>query len=140
MSDFSNVWENQVINDILRTAPAAGSGARPSAVYVALATVTIVESDTGSTITEPVGNSYARVQVTQADASWSAPSNGTTSNSSTIQFATPTGTWGTVVDFCLVDASSGGNIIAFSALDTSRPIDTGADVNFPSGSLTFSVS
>lgn len=96
MSKISNYLENVIINHFLRNTATSS----PSAVYLALYTTDPTDADTG---TEVSGGSYARQAIT-----FSAPSNGSTSNSSTITFPTATGNWGTITHMGIRDASSGG--------------------------------
>lgn len=122
------------------SAPTTGNvdawGWAPGAVYVGL--FTAAPSDAGGG-TEVSGTNYSRAQVTQADGSWASPS-GTprsTSNSSTITFATPgSGGWGTVTHFGLFDASSAGNLLYWAALTISKTINQNDTVSFAGAALT----
>lgn len=134
MAGKSNYLEGQFLNLILRTQTAW----KPSAVYVAL--LTAAPSDAGGG-TECTGGSYARVQVTQADASWAAPS-GTprsTSNAASVTFPTPSASWGSATHFALYDASTAGNLLYWAALTTPKTINNGDPAPyFPAGSLVIS--
>lgn len=106
----------------------------PSAVYVGL--YTALPTDAGGGTEVATGN-YARVQVTQADASWAAPSGSPSaiSNSGAITFPTPT-TWsGTVVGWGIFDASSGGNLLWWFDC-TDKTINSGDTVQFSASGLT----
>ena len=101
--------------------------------------------------TEVTGNAYARVSVASSLANWagtqsaasttvSTGTGGTTSNNGVITFPTPTPSgWGTVVAVGIYDASSGGNLLIYSALTTSKTINPGDAVTFPAASLTFQI-
>ena len=132
MSDF---LETALINHLMRgTAYTA-----PTNMYVALATSSGSESACG---TEVSGGSYARVAVAAGTGSWAATSsgNGTTSNVSVITFPTPTANWGTVIEFCVFDASSAGNMLFRAALTTPKTINSGdAAPSFAAGALTFQI-
>jgi hypothetical protein len=99
---------------------------------VALYTTDPTDADTG---TEVSGNGYARQSVT-----FSAPSNGATSNSSAVEFPQATGSWGTVAYIGLRDASSGGNLLYHTALDASKTIATGDVFRISAGSLTVTLT
>jgi hypothetical protein len=91
-------------------------------IYVALATETIFDSDTGSTITEPE-DTYARVL--QDD--WNATVEGASSNDGDIQYEEPEVSWGEITDIALVDALTAGHILLFGALTTPLEVNAGDD-------------
>jgi hypothetical protein len=99
---------------------------------VALYTTDPTDADTG---TEISGNAYARQSVT-----FSAPSNGATSNSAAVEFPQATGSWGTVAYLGLLDASTGGNLLYHTALDASKTIDTGDVFRIAIGSLAVTLT
>lgn len=98
----------------------------PSIVYVALYTVAPTDSTTG---TEVSGGAYAR-----QSASFTTTASATT-NASAIEYPTATAGYGTVVAVAVLDASSGGNMLAFASLDTSKTIATGDVFRIPAGDL-----
>ena len=128
MAEFSNYLENALINAVLRNTAYTS----PTTVYVALFISDPTDADTG---TEVSGGSYARQSVT-----FSAPSNGVTQNSADITFPTCTASWGTVTHLGLYDASTGGNLLFFSDLDTSKTIDTGDVFKITTGNLTVTLA
>jgi len=128
MSEFSNYLENALVNAVLR----ATSYTSPTTVYVALYTTDPTDADTG---TEVSGNAYARQSVT-----FSAPSNGATSNSAAVEFPQATGSWGTVAYIGLRDASTGGNLLFHTPLDASKTIATGDVFRIAAGSLTVTLT
>jgi hypothetical protein len=128
MSEISNYLENALINATLRNTAYTS----PTTVYVALYTTDPTDADTG---TEVSGNGYARQSVT-----FSAPSNGATSNSAAVEFPQATGSWGTVAYIGLRDASSGGNLLFHTALDASKTIATGDVFRIAIGSLTVTLT
>ena len=76
---------------------------------------------------EVSGNNYARLQAT----SWSAPSNGSTHNTAIYQFATPSGTWGTLQDFGVWDSLTSGNFLGGGSLaDTYEALASDAGISF----------
>jgi hypothetical protein len=128
MAEMSNYLENALVNATLRNT----SYTSPTTVYVALYTTDPTDADTG---TEVSGNGYARQSVT-----FSAPSNGATSNSAAVEFPQATGSWGTVAYIGLRDASSGGNLLYHTALDASKTIATGDVFRISAGSLTVTLT
>lgn len=131
MSDY---LENALINHVFRgTAYTA-----PANIYVGLSTSACSDSATG---TEVSGGSYARVAVATGAGTWAATSgtDGTTSNVSTVTFATPSAGWGAVTHVVLYDASTSGNALVCTALTIPKTINTGDTVTFPAGTLTFQI-
>jgi hypothetical protein len=137
MAGFSDYLEAAVLNHIFRTSTLA----KPTNVYVSLHS-----ADPGDTGTSELvsSGSYARVAVTSADASWSAPADSGTSkqiaNAASVTFPTPTIDWGTITHFGLWDAPTNGNFLGGGALGTSRAVLSG-DVapQFGIGALTVSL-
>lgn len=107
-------------------------------IFVGLSTAD--PGETGGTLAEPSGNNYARVSTAGTD--WNAATLADPSlidNANAIDFPTPSGSWGTVTHFALFDASTGGNLIASGALDSSRAIENGDTVSFPAGDLNLTL-
>ena len=98
----------------------------PSSVFVALYTVAPTDSTTG---TEVSGGGYAR-----QSAAFTTTGNAAT-NASAIEYPTATGNYGTVVATALLDASSGGNMLAYATLSASKTISTGDVFRIPAGDL-----
>lgn len=125
---FTNYQESRVLEHFFGTATVA----KPT-VYVALYTTEVDELGAG---TEVSGGSYARRP-------WSGTVGGTSPtevvNTSDITFATATAPWGTVTHVALVDALTGGNVMARATLDISRLIDTGTTSTFLAGQLKFTL-
>ena len=123
MSELSNFLETELIDHILRNA----SYTSPTTIYVALYTDDPTDADSG---TEVSGNNYARQSVT-----FSAPSNGATSNSSDITFPTASASWGTITHIGLHDASTAGNLLLHSPLTASKAVGTDDTFKINSGDL-----
>ena len=128
MSEMSNFLENALINATLR----ATTYTSPSTVYVALFTTDPTDANTG---TEVTGGSYARTSV-----AFAAPSNGASASSADCTFPTCTSTWGTVSHIGIFDASTSGNLLYHTPLDTSKTIETGDIFKIASGSLTVTLA
>jgi len=137
----SNYLENKLIDHVLR-----GQTFTPAAtLYLALCTAAPSDSSIG---TEVAGNNYARVAITSSLANWAgtqaagstAASSGTggqSSNNGAVPFPTPSGSWGTVTHWALVDVSS--NLYFHGALAASKLIQSGDDVSFVAGAIQIGV-
>lgn len=131
MSSFTDYTENLVLNWLLTT----NSATRPTAWYVGL--FTAAPSDTGGG-TEVAGSGYARTATGAITVSGTAT---TATNAAAIEFAAASGgNWGTITHAAIFDASTGGNMIAWSALTTSRTINDGDVFRIPAGSLTVTLT
>jgi hypothetical protein len=128
MSEFSNYLENALINAVLR----ATTYTSPATVYVSLWTTDPTDAGSGNEVS---GGSYARTSVT-----FGAPSNGVTSNNADVSFPQATASWGTVGWIGLNDASTSGNLLFHTPLDTAKTIDSGDIFKIASGSLTVTLS
>jgi hypothetical protein len=106
---------------------------RPATVYLALFTSAPTDAGGG---TEVSGGSYARKAVTNNSTNFPAASGGVKSLNVTTTFVTPTGSWGTVTHFAIMDASTAGNMMDWNALNTPQTISSGNTVSFAAGALT----
>lgn len=131
MSSFSDYTENLLLTWLLTTS----SATRPTAWYVGL--FTAAPSDTGGG-TEVTGNGYARVATGTMSISGTAT---TASNAAAIEFAAASGgNWGTITHAAIFDASTGGNMLAWAPLTTSRTINSGDVFRIPASSLTVTLT
>jgi hypothetical protein len=128
MSEMSNYLEDALINVTLR----ATAYTAPATVYVSLWTSDPTDAGSG---TEVSGGSYARTAVTFA-----APSNGVTTNSADVTFPTATASWGVVGWIGINDASTAGNLLYHSPLDTSKTIDSGDIFKISTGNLSVTLA
>lgn len=155
MAAMSDFMENKLIDFLFRaqalgiTGATAAAGTGPATLYVALYTANPTDSTGG---TEVTGGSYARVAVTSSLANWagtqgagtttvSSGTSGQTSNNNAIAWSTaPTANWGVVTGVGILDASTGGNLLAYAALNTSKTINNGDPApSFAAGTLTFTI-
>lgn len=97
-------------------------------IWVAMATATITDASTGSTITEPGGN-YARVDF----GTWNAASGGQSDNGADITFPTPSVDWSTVTYSALVDAATLGNLLIYATATPNQAPKIGDPVKIPTG-------
>lgn len=130
MSAKSTYLENKFLDWLFR----AQTFSPPATMYIGLVTSA---SSAGSPGSEVTGGSYARVSIASSLANWagtqsagstgaSTGTSGQTSNNVVLTFPAPTGNWGTVVGFIIMDASSGGNMIYFAPLTVAVTINSGA--------------
>ena len=128
MAEFSNFLEDALINAVLRNTTYTS----PATVYVSLYTTDPTDADTG---TEVSGGSYARTAVTMG-----APSNGVSTNSADVTFPTCTSSWGVVTHIGIHDASTAGNLLFHTILDTAKTIDTGDIFKITTGNLSVTLA
>jgi hypothetical protein len=119
---FSNTFETRVLTWVFTSS----SATRPTAWYMALFTSNPADDASGTEVSTS-GTAYARQSATFT------VSGDTASNSAAIEFPTATASFGTVSHVGVFDASTGGNLIAYAALSTSKAIDTGDVFRIPSG-------
>lgn len=122
---------NSILTGVLRGPGTTNPGSaltQPNATYVGL--YTAAPDPTGGG-TEVSGNGYARVK-----GNFASPVNGVIASNADITFPQALGAWGTITYFGVFDALSGGNLLYFAALTSSRSVLTGDTVKFPSGQLT----
>jgi hypothetical protein len=125
---MSNYLENALINATLRNT----SYTSPATVYVGLYTSDPTDANSG---TEVSGGSYARTSVT-----FGAPSNGVSTNSAAVEFPQASGSWGTVTHIGILDASTSGNLLYHTALDTSKTIASGDVFKISTGNLSVTLA
>jgi hypothetical protein len=128
MAEMSNFLEDALINATLR----ATTYTSVATVYVSLWTSDPTDAGSG---TEVLGGSYARTAVTFA-----APSNGVTTNDADVTFPTATASWGVVGWIGINDASTSGNLLYHSPLDTSKTIDSGDIFKISTGNLSVTLA
>jgi hypothetical protein len=114
------------------------------ATHVALTTAAVTDASTGSTISEPSGNGYARKQVNVnggAAPAWSLAAAGAVTNGAAITFATPTAGWGTVVGACVCSAASAGDVLFYdNATVVDQAVGAGDTVQFAAGDFDVSLT
>ena len=128
MAEISNYLENAIINATLRNTTYTS----PATVYVSLWTSDPTDAGDG---TEVSGGSYARTSVT-----FGAPSGGVSTNSAAVEFPQATASWGTIGWIGINDASTSGNLLYHTALDTSKTIDTGDIFKIATGNLSVTLA
>lgn len=113
----------------------------PATFYLALLSTMPTASD-GTGAVELTGNGYARVAITAASGSWSAPAlqpdNATMqiANSAALATPAPTAAWVAAVGFALYDAASGGNLWYFDTFANPVTGQTGVPIQFNANAIT----
>ena len=130
MSGFSDYLEDRVLEHLF----GGNAFTAPSTLYVAL--YTVAPSDTGGG-TEVSGGAYAR-QTATFTVSGTNPT--TASNTAAIEYPTATADYGTVVAVGILDASSSGNLLAYSTLDSSKVVSSGDVFRFNAGDLDITLA
>lgn len=123
--NFTNYLENKIINHIFGST----TYAKPT-LYLALYTESPTDSTSG---TEVTGGSYIRKTITFSDST-----DGTTSNISNIDFTSMPEC--TIVAAAVVDALSGGNILAYGTLTNHKHVASGDLFRIPTGEFYLSLN
>jgi len=121
---LSHALLNQVFRNVAYTPP--------TTVYAALYTSDPGPDDTGQEVS---GNGYARVPVTFGE-----PADRAIKNIERVEFPEATGSWGTVAYLAIKDAETGGNLLAYGAIENPKTIEAGDQVIFKEGNITISLT
>ena len=119
---FSNYLETEVLDHVF----GGNAYTAPGTLYLALFTTD--NTDTGGG-TEVSGGAYARQTVAFT------VSGNTATTSADVEFPTATANYGTVVAVAVMDASTGGNQLAYAGLSSDKTIETGDVFRVPAGDL-----
>ena len=130
MAEMSDYLEVALLNATLNNT-AFTTVATP---YISLHTADPTDDGTG---TEVSGGSYARTSASFATASGTG---GSIATDADVTFPTATASWGTVTHIGIWDASSSGNLLYHTALDSSKTIDSGDIFKITSGNLTVTLA
>jgi hypothetical protein len=134
MSAFSDYLENKLVDVTLRGGTYSGG-----AVYIALFTAD--PTDAGGTA-EVTDSAYQRQQAhaTVVTDGFTAPANGTSSNTRTVVFPAIVDAQTTVTHWGIFDAQAGGNLLYHSSMLNPKTLDPTDVVSFPIGSLSVVLS
>ena len=135
MVSFSDHLEDGLLDHVFGTGEGKSLAFTQPDKYVALCTVAVTDTNTGTSITEPSG-SYARVVM----ATWDEAASGATENTNDILFAQATASWGTILDFAICDASTVGNVLCYGALTISKSVASGDTPKFATGDLDITLT
>ena len=111
--------------------------------YIGLTTATVSDSNTGTSITEVSGGSYARKQVNingGASPTWDLASSGSVANTHDVTLVTATASWGTVTSMVICDAATTGNLLFYDNAMTDQAVGDGDTVTFTAGNLSIAMS
>ena len=108
----------------------------PGTWYVSLSQTAPTEA--GTNWTEPVGNGYARVAVTNNLTNFPSATSGTKTNGTAIAFLESTASWGTITHIGFFNQASGGSLYFWEQLPVSKAVAANTTVYFSIGSLTIS--
>jgi len=125
---FTTLLENELLDHVFRNA----AYTPPATVYIGLYTSA---TGAGGTGTEVSGGSYARQSM-----AFDAAASSTLDNTSAVEFPTATASWGTVTHTAVLDAVSGGNMLAETALTDSKVIGDGDVFRFQAGEFDITLS
>jgi hypothetical protein len=137
MADFSDYYENKIIDHMLRNQ----AFTQPATVYVALFTTGTSGLESDNPTNEVSGGGYVRKALTL-----DAASGGASANTSDIIWSAASASWGTVTHAAIVDHETnvtwGTNVhvLMHSALDTQRTIDTDDIFKILAGELDVTVA
>lgn len=138
MSQASNYLEQKLLDHTLRNTAFTS----PSAVYVGLFLNTsgnaVTNLEAGTLTDEVSGNGYARVQATFGSAH---ATNGSITTSGNVTFAAANGgDFGTITHIAILDQLTGGNVLFYGALTTSKTIQDGDTFQITTGNLTVTLA
>ena len=135
MSAASNYTENNVINALLRGV----AFPLPSKTYLSLHTANPGEAG-GNEVSTSAWPSYVRKDAANGGAiatGWTDPSDGTTKNAQQILYPSHNGASAiTITHWAIYDAPTGGNLLVYASLNTSRTLQPGDVFVFDANALT----
>ena len=141
MSGFSTYLDDKIIDHVFK-----GTAFSTPTKYLALFTSNAgLDTNTSSTWSKnelpSSAGSYARLAL--PNTIWTAADSGATSNSSELAYSVATSYWGNVTHIGIMDAVTGGNVLAWGALanpvtleEEGRNIETGDQLIVRTNALT----
>ena len=124
---FSNYLSNEILDHVF----SGNAFTAPSNYYVALYTVAPTASGGG---TEVTGGGYVRRSATFTTSATQS------TNQSAVEFPTASAAYGTVVAASVMDATSGGNLLAFANLTAAKTIGIGDVLRIPANDLDINLA
>lgn len=104
----------------------------PSTYYIGLSVSPDI-SETG--FTEPTGGGYARVALANSTANFSSPVNGRVSVTEDVTFPMTTSALGIVYAVGIFDSASGGHLLYYDRVNTSKYIADGVVLTLKAGAV-----
>ncbi|KKK79883.1 hypothetical protein LCGC14_2829050 [marine sediment metagenome] len=137
MGSFSDYLEGAILQHVFTTGLTGSALAVPDK-FVALCTKTVYDTSTGAQLIEPsAASGYTRIQ----NETWDDPAGaGATENTGAITFAQASASWGTILDFAIVDALTTGNLLAYGALTISKSVASGDTPKFATGDIDITLA
>jgi hypothetical protein len=134
MSAASDFLENELLDHVLDNAAYTS----PTNVYLALFTAdTGLETNSPSAEAQTPGvDGYSRVTLSFAAA---AGGSSATDAAATVGPCTNSN-WGTITHIAVMDAATGGNVLFYGAVTTSKTIEVGDTFQISSGNLTVTLA
>lgn len=141
MGSFTTYLADALLDHVFGSGEGQTLSYTQPAKWIALCTVAVTDSATGTTITEcnEAGRyGYARVQMN----TWDVAASGATENTNDILFAQATGSWGTVLDFAICDSEAvgSGNVLAYGSLTVSKSVQSGDTPKFATNDLDITLT
>lgn len=129
MSGFSDYLENALFNATLRGGTYAGA-----AVFAALFTTNPTDAGSGAELAD---SAYLRqrAHATVPSDGFTAPVNGSGTNTRTLVFPAIVDTTVTITHWGLFDAQNGGNLLYHAPLQNPKTLDPSDVLSFPVGSM-----
>tara|TARA_R110002153_G_scaffold1447_4_gene7416 strand:+ start:1469 stop:1849 length:381 start_codon:yes stop_codon:yes gene_type:complete len=124
---FTNFLETEILDHVF----GGNAYTAPSNLYLGLYTATPIDTGGG---TELSGSGYARLAMAMS------VSGNLATNSAAEEFATATGSWGTVTHVGVFDAATSGNLMAYGTLSASKAVATGDVFRIPAGDLDITLT
>lgn len=134
MSAFSNYLEDTLFNSTLRGGTYTGGG-----VYVALFTADPTDAGSGAEVNDS-GYVRQRAHTTVASDGFTAPANGSGSNTRNLIFPAVVDAQVTVSHWGIFDAQSAGNLLYHAPMLNPKSLDPTDVLSFPIGSLTVTLA
>tara|TARA_R110000803_G_scaffold12397_1_gene35834 strand:- start:2859 stop:3242 length:384 start_codon:yes stop_codon:yes gene_type:complete len=125
---FTTFLENEVLDHVFRNA----TYTPPATAYIGLYTTATNAAGGG---TEVSGNGYARKAM-----AFDASVSGAIDNTAAVEFATATGSWGTITHTAVLDAATAGNMLAETALTASKTVASGDVFRFQAGEFDITLT
>ena len=129
MAGFSDYLEDKVLDHVF-----GGVTYTQPTKHVALYTVAPTDTGGGTVVS---GGAYAR-QTSNFNVSGTNPT--TATNAAAVEYPTATADYGTVVAVGILDASSGGNLLAYANLTASKTVSSGDVFRFDAGDLDITLA
>jgi hypothetical protein len=131
MAALSNYSQTVILNLFLKGINATA----PLVWYLALYTTNPTNADTGTEVSFSGGSAYVRMPLT-----FGTPSGGVISTTGEVDFPVAGTNWGTISHAAIRDASTGGHMLFYGPLVTSRFISAGDVLKFLIGNISITVT